>query len=342
MRPPQHPNRAGKATLADIARRARVSTITASRALHGGLPVAEATRARVLAAADDLGYTPNLLARGLVQNRTSTIGVIIIELANPFFAPMVSAVETVAAKRGFLVMVGESARNQEWERQYVVRFQQLRVGGIIVAPALITADYLAAAREAGTPVVVMSRRWDGGDFVTADNAAGGRLAARHLLSRGHRRIGLVAHEGPADTSFQDRLLAFRQVLAAAGVSVPAAWDLRMKATRIEDGIEAADGLLSLRRRPSAVFAMTDRMAMGLTHRLLARGIRVPEDMAIVGYDDIPFAACNQVPLTTVRIPVQQVGGMAAEMLFERMNGSISRKHQQRLLEPEMVVRDSCP
>ena len=342
MRPPQNRNRAGKATLVDIAQRAGVSTITASRALHGGLPVAEATRARILAAADDLGYTPNLLARGLVQNRTSTIGVIIIEIANPFFAPMVSAVETVAAKRGFLVVVGESARNPEWERQYVDRFQQLRVGGIIVTPALTQANHLAVARAAGTPVVVMSRRWLGGDYVTADNLAGGRLAAQHLLSRGHRRIGLVAPDHPLDTSFRDRIQGFRETLTSAGMSVPAPWELRTKATGIEDGVEAANGILALRRRPSAIFATTDREAMGLIQSLLAHGVRVPEDIAVVGYDDIPFAACSQVPLTTVKIPVWQIGELAAEVLFDRMDGRRPEKRQRMLLSPELVVRASSP
>lgn len=328
-------------TLDDVARLAGVSPITVSRALHGG-SVAVATRERVLAAAAQLGYLPNLLARGLVQNRTSTVGMVIVELANPFFAPMVSAVETVAAKRGSLVVIGESARSEQRERQYVDRFRQLRVGGIIVTPATRRVDHLEAIRGAGTPVVVMSRRWEDGDFVTADNGAGGRMAARHLLSRGHRRIGLVTPEGPMDTSFQDRLRGFRQVLASAGVSVPPAWDVRTKATRIEDGIEAADGLLSVARRPAAVFAMTDRMAMGLIQRLLAGGVRIPDEIAVLGYDDIPFASCCQVPLTTVRIPVQQVGDLAAECLFDRMDGRGSPRHRQQLLAPEMVVRASCP
>lgn len=334
--------RSGTVTLQDVARQAGVSPITASRALHGGLPVAKATRERVLATATGLGYVPNLLARGLVHNRTSTVGVVIVELANPFFAPMVSAVEAVAAKRGFLVVIGESARNEAAERQYVDRFQQLRIGGLIVTPATRTVDHLALARVGGTPVVVMSRRWQDGDYVTADNAAGGRMVARHLLSRGHRRIGLVTHDCPPDTSFQDRLQSFRRVLASAAVSVPARWDFRTKATDLENGVEAADTILALADRPSAVFAITDRIAMGLIHRLLERGVRVPEDIAVVGYDDIPFAACNQVPLTTVRIPVRQVGELAAEVLFNRMDGSIPKRHRQMLLAPELVIRASSP
>lgn len=335
-------HRKGAVKLEDVARRVGVSPITVSRALHGGNVVAKTTRERILAAAAELGYVPNLLARGLVYNRTSTVGVVIVELANPFFAPMVSAVETIAAKRGFLVIVGESGREEQRERQYVERFQQLRVGGILVAPATKRVDHLAAAQAGGTPVVVMSRRWEGGDYVTADNAAGGRMAARHLLSRGHHRIGLVTHDGPVDTSFQDRLRAFRRALASAGVSVPAHWDVRTKATWIEDGMAAADAILALADRPTAIFAMTDRMAMGLVQRLLARGIRVPEDIAVVGYDDIPFAECNLVPLTTIRIPLRQVGELAAEVLFDRMEAATSKKRREVLLTPELVIRASSP
>ncbi len=332
----------GSITLEDIARKARVSPITASRALRDSPLVAQTTRERVLAAASTLGYVPNLLARGLVHNRTATVGAVIVELANPFFAPMVSAIEAVAAKRNFLVVIGESGRNEQVERRYVDRFQQLRIGGIIVTPASTALCHLAAVRDLGIPVVVMSRRWEDGDYVTADNAEGGRMAARHLLERGHRRIGLITHAGPVDTSFQDRLRAFRKVLASAGVSVPPPWDLRTKATLMEDGMEAADAFLAMADRPTAIFALTDRMAMGLVHRLLQRGMKVPGEIAVLGYDDIPFAQCCEVPLTTVRIPLRKVGELAAELLFDRMDGRGPRGRQHVRLAPELVVRASCP
>ena len=124
--------------------------------------------------------------------------------------------------------------------------------------------------------------------------------------------------------------------------MPSRWDLRTKATWIEDGMAAADAILALRHRPSAVFATTDREAMGLIHRFLARGVRVPKDIAVVGYDDIPFAACNQMPLTTVKIPMRRVGELAAEVLFDRMDGTSPRRRQQVLLPPELVIRASSP
>jgi LacI family transcriptional regulator len=336
------PAKAGAVTLADIARRAGVSSITASRALRPNGVVAQTTRARVLAAAAELGYVPNLLARGLVQNRTATVGVVVLELSNPFFVPMLSAVESIAAKRDFLVVVGESRRDADKERRYVEQFQQLRIGGIIVTTASRQFDHLASARAGGTPVVLMARRWEEGDYVTADHVEAGRLVARHLLSRDYRRIGLVWTHEPENTAIEERIHGVRQVFAEAGVELPPRWDLRTPTTLLEDGMEAADRFLAMADRPRAVFVSTDRQAMGFVERVVSQGVRVPEDLAIVGYDDIPFAACARVPLTTVAIPMRRMGELAAEILFDRMEGKGPRESQQTLLAPELVIRASCP
>ena len=293
-------------------------------------------------AATDLGYTPNLLARGLVHNRTRTVGVVVLELANPFFAPMLSAIHSIAAKRGFLVVIGESSRDEEEERQYIEQFQQLRIGGIIVSPVTRRLDHLAAARATGTPVVVMARRWEDGDHVATDDVKGGQLAAQHLLSRGHKQIGIVRFADPDHTPVQARVLGFRQVLTSAGVQIPAKWDIQVDGTLIEHGVEAADTLLGLSQRPSALFVTSDRKAMGVVHRLLGRGVRIPEDIAVVGYDDIPYASCAQVPLSTVAVPKRPLGEISAELLFDRFDGIAPTEHQQILLPPELILRASSP
>jgi LacI family transcriptional regulator len=334
--------RTGAVTLADIARRAGVSPITASRALRSSGVVAQATKDRVLAAAVELGYVPNLLARGLVQNRTATVGVVVLELANPFFVPMLSAVESIAAKRSFLVVVGESGREADKERRYVEQFQQLRIGGIIVTTASRRFEHLAAARVGGTPVVLMARRWDEGDYVTADHVAAGRLVAKHLLARDYRRIGLVWTHELENPSIQERIVGIRQVFADAGAQLKPQWDLQTPTTLLEDGMDAADRYLAMHDRPRAVFVSTDRQAMGFVERVVAHGVRVPEDMAVVGYDDIPFAACARVPLTTVAIPMRRMGELAAEILFDRLDGVPSSEPRQVLLQPELIVRASSP
>jgi len=334
--------RTGAVTLADIARRAGVSPITASRALRSTAVVAQATRERVLAVAAELGYVPNLLARGLVQNRTATVGVVVLELSNPFFVPMLSAVESIAAKRGFLMVVGESGRDADKERRYVEQFQQLRIGGIIVTTASRRFDHLVAAHAGGTPVVLMARRWDEGDYVTADHVEAGRLVGKHLLARDYRRVGLVWTHEPENTAIEERILGVRQVLADAGVELQDRWNLRTPTTLLEDGMDAADRYLAMPERPRAVFVSTDRQAMGFVERVVAHGVRVPEDMAVVSYDDIPFAACARVPLTTVAIPMRRMGELAAEILFDRLDGAAGPEARQILLQPELIVRASSP
>jgi len=338
----RRPKRPGTVTLASVAQRAGVSPITASRALRQGNLVAEATSDRALAAARELGYAPNLLARGLVHNRTATVGVVVLELANPFFAPMLSAIHAMAAKRGFLMVVGESGRSEDEERRYVEHFQQLRIGGMIVSPVTSRLDHLVRARSQGTPVVVMARRWEDGDYVATDDVKGGRLAAQHLLDRGHRRIGIVRLGDPDHTAVQARVLGFREVLGSAGLTVPEMWDFQVPGSQIGYGVEVADRLLGLSERPSALFVTSDRMAIGVIHRLLEQGVQVPEDFAVIGYDDIPYAFCAQVPLTTVAIPTRRLGEMSAEILFSRLDDVAPDDPRQILLAPELMIRASCP
>ncbi len=289
-------------TLSHVAHLAGVSPMTVSRAFSRSELVAAPTRERVLSVARKLGYSPNLLAGGLVQNRTATVGVIVLELANPFFAPMLSAIHALAAKRGFLVVVGESARDEEEERRYVEQFGQLRIGWIIINPVTGRLDHLEKARAAGTPVVVMGRRWEDGDYVATDDLRGGRIAARHLLKRGHRRIGIVRMADPNHSPVQARFLSFREVLRSAGVPLPDAWDVRTSGAEINDDVEAVDRLLAQSQPPFAMFVTSDRQALGVVNRLLDLGHRVPEDIAVIGYDDIPYAECSRVPLTTIAVP----------------------------------------
>lgn len=220
-----------------------------------------------MAAATELGYTPNLLARGLVHNRTATVGVVVLELANPFFAPMLSAIHAVAAKRGFLVVIGESSRDEEEERRYIEQFQQLRIAGIIVSPVTNKLDHLAAARANGTPVIVMARRWEDGDYVSTDDVEGGRLAAEHLLKRGHRRIALIRRGDARHAPVQAIAQGLHEVLGSAGIVVPDAWDVRVADGQIRDGMEATDRLLAQSERPSAAPTRNPRARGRRGHRL---------------------------------------------------------------------------
>lgn len=331
-----------EATIKDVARRASVAPITVSRTLSGVPIVSPATRERVLKAIDELDYAPNLLARGLVQNRTTTIGALVLELANPFYMPMMSAIQSVSHQRGYLLVAGESARDIELEREYLEQFHQLRVAGIVVTPCSTEMSHLSLVRKKGIPVVSLSTPWKDGDFVAADNTLGGGLVSRHLLSLGHHRIGCVFMAERGTAAIDDRVRGFHAGLAAAGFAVPAEWQIATAGTTLEDGAAAADTLLARGKLPTAIFATTDRLAIGLIHRIRQLGVRVPEDLAVVGCDDIPYAETSAVPLTTLSIPKRRMGEEAARLLFERITAQADGHDSRRiLLAPELVIRKSC-
>lgn len=328
-------------TIRDVARRAGVSPITVSRAFSGTHPVAEETRRRVLQAAEELGYVPNLVARGMVHKRVPMIGVVVPELANPFFVPIIDAVQAVARERNHMVVISQSQSDPDMERASINQFRQMRMAGALITPASMAPEHLRSLRDHDMPIVVVARCWDDGDCVTVDDVAGGRLVAEHLLRLGHRRIGCVAHGGPGNVAVQARMKGFRSALEAGGCSLPSEWVIRTQTVRLADAIQAAEAFLELSERPTAVFVTADRLAIGFIHRLRARGVRVPEDVAVVGYDDIRYAEFLEVPLTTVALPKYEMGKRAAEILFERVSEEGDGKPYRVLLEPKLIVRASC-
>ena len=329
-------------TVKDVARRAGVSPITVSRTFSGTHTVAPATRQRVLAAAEALGYVPDLLAQGLVRKQSAIIGITVLELANPFFAPIIDAVQAVAQARGYVVVVNQSGRQLEMERANLNQLRQMRVAGVLVTPASTDLSHLRALHASGTPVVLVSRRWADGDYVAIDEHEGGRLVGEHLARLGHRRLACVVLDEPHNAAHRDRIEGFTQALRAGGIDPP---QLILTPTqRLRDGMEAADQLLALPNRPTAAFVIADRMAIGFIHRLRQRGIDVPGDVAVVGYDDIRYAEFLEVPLTTVARSKQEIGERAVQILFDRIEAGEADgngRPQQVLLQPRLVVRASC-
>lgn len=329
-------------TLADVAREADVSMITASRALRDVSVVADETRRRVRAAAARLDYTPNLLARWLSERRSRTIGVVIHELDYAYFSPIVGALQARARSEGYLVITAESHRTVELEQEIIERFRQLMVSAILVHPSSSAAEHLAAARQEGTPVIAFARPWEFGDSVAVDNPEAGRMAARFLLKRRRRRVAVVGTSDPENIPAQKRLAGLREVMGEVGFPPPPPeWQVLMAGTTFENGGDAADHLVR-HPLPDAVFCATDRLAFGLINRLLEIGVRVPEDVAVVGCDNIPHGAYSQVPLTTVAMPVGRMAELVTRTVFERIEGSGQPRPVQELLAPELIVRRSCP
>lgn len=330
------------ATLKDVARKAGVSPITVSRVYSGTHPVAEATRRKIVAAANDLGYVPHLMARALVSQHNPMIGVVVIDLANPFFTPVIDAVQEVVQRAGYLTVINQSKFQPELEVASLDHFRQMRLAGVLPVSVSPDLQHLSRLRATGVPVVSLARRWDEGDYVAVDHFAGGYLAGCHLCRLGHRKLACVANSHASSAS-KEKLAGFRAALCEHHVMLAPEQILWSSEAQVTEGARCADELLALAKRPTAVFVTADHQAVGFLHRLRQRGVRVPEDIAIVGHDDISYAEFLEVPLTTIALPKYELGRRAAQILLERIQArdAIDEEFQQILLEPHLVVRASC-
>lgn len=328
-------------TLKDVARAAGVSPITVSRAFSTTHPVAKKTRQRILEVAETLQYVPDLHARALVGKQMPVIGIVVPELANPFFVSIIDGVQATARRQDHMLIISQSERQTDLEQACFAEFRQFRVAGVLVTPVSSDVGHLLRLRSQGTAVVVIARQWEG-DYVTVDHVAGGELACRHLLHLGHRKIGCVASLEAGNTAVEARVDGFRAALEATGGDLPPDWLIRSQSVNTADATHAAETFLQLRDRPTAVFVTADQLAMGFIHRLQERGVRVPDDIAVVGYDDIVYAEFLQVPLTTVALPKYEMGVRAVETLFDRIEaGEDGQPWRQVMLQPELIVRASC-
>jgi LacI family transcriptional regulator len=303
-------------TTHDVARRAGVSQATVSLVLSGNpkARVAAATRERVMQAADELGYRPNILARGLVSGRSYAIGVVVPDLTNPFFLDVVTGAQRVAAEAGYAILPGDTRESTPIRHLEALRARQ--VDGVVidgVGAATLPHDALSDLK-----VVVVdepSERWPG---VASDALAAGRAAAEHLLSLGHSRVAFV---GPATDvhSFRMRERGFFQALREAGVALPHEW-LRRTPPSVGGGLRAMRTLLASAERPTGVFCGNDLIAMGALKAALSAGVAVPREMSIVGCDDVEMASVVTPELTTVAIPARELGARAARLLIRQLDG----------------------
>jgi len=304
-------------SIKDIARTAGVSHSTVSRALGDSSLVSAETKARIQRLARDMGYSPDAQARSLVMGRTRTIGVVVTTIADPFIGEIVQAVESTARDHGYTVILVSSNAEPDREIRAVEMLWSKRVDGVIVTSSRIGALYHDYLERLGVPVVLINNRSRQGGLYTfavnVDNRHGGCLATNHLIELGHRRIGYLT--GPADHSDDlDRLAGYRQALAEAGIAFDPA--LVVPGTgRADAGEQALPVLMALQAPPTAVFCYNDVTAIGLMHAARQVGLSVPDDLAVVGFDDIPFALYNYPPLTTIAQPKPEMGKSAVEMVL---------------------------
>ncbi|MEU8134179.1 LacI family DNA-binding transcriptional regulator [Streptodolium elevatio] len=328
----------------DVARHAGVSVGTVSNVLNRPDRVSEATRSRVLRAIDELGFVRNDSARSLRSGRTNALGLIVLDVANPFFTDVARGVEDVSSRRGTVVILCNSDDSVVKQETYLQVLQEQRVRGVLVTPAHDSALPVDALRTRGMAVVLLDRSGDRPDLcsVAVDDEAGGQLATEHLLAAGHDDFAFVS--GPLTIrQCEERRRGMRRALRGAGLRLSGAVrDVQVSGMNARSGAEAARRLLADGKKglPSAVLCANDLLAMGFMREMLRAGVRIPQDVALVGYDDIEFAAAAAIPITSVRQPTYQLGQTAAELLLDECENPEGHAHQQVTFQPELVVRES--
>jgi LacI family transcriptional regulator len=330
------------ATLRDVAAAAGVHPATASRALNPGtrLLVSEETARRVTEAAERLGYRPNPVARSLRTRRSHTIGVMIPDLNNPLFPPIVRGLEDRLAKHGYVALIGNTDGDTTRERMVFDQMRARHVDGFVLATATLHNPILAEAAEADLPVVLMNRTAQGYPFssVSVDNEQGERAAVTHLASLGHTRIGHIA--GPQEISTGvARLRGFLDGMRAHGLTAEDSQIIYATGYTIEEGLRCGRELLEANGDLTAIVAANDLLAVGCYGAFDELGLRCPEDMSVIGFNDMPFIDRLRPPLSTVRFPHYKLGTEAAKLLLERIEDAESPV-KILYLAPELVARGS--
>jgi LacI family transcriptional regulator len=329
-------------TIRDVARLADVHPGTVSRALNEQTRalVNEETAARVQRAAIELGYRPNPIARGLKTNRSFTIGVLIPDLTNPLFPPIVRGIEDRLGAAGYTPLLVNTDNDPERERSHIEAMLARQVDGLIAATARLDVEPLAEAAAGGMPLVLVNRSFEDGSVaaVTVDDGKGIGLAVEHVAGLGHRRIGHVA--GPQNVSTgHRRYLGFLAAMEAACLEVPGDRISVSDAFTESEGARACAEVLAGSPRVTAIVAANDRLAMGCYDTLAALGLACPRDVSIVGFNDMPFIDRLRPPLTSVRVPQREIGTTAADLLLAQLSHG-SEPPREILLEPTLVVRES--
>lgn len=331
------------ATIKDVAAKAGVSTATVSHVVNSSRAVSPETKKKVTAAIKALKYRPDGVARSLRVNQTGTIAVLVSDVTNPFFADFVRGVGDTAHQRGerYNLLLCNTEENTAREQRAIDLVLERRIDGIVMAPVGGNAAMLAELAENGLPLVFGDRKLKGVsvDTVVVDNVAAAGELTRHLIALGHKRIGLLEAD-LASSAIHERAAGFREALAEAGLEL----DPRHVAksfSSIAAAEEAGKALLDAAPRPDAIFCTNNFMTLGMMQAVIDRGLACPEDIAVTGFDDFPWAAAFRPRLTVVAQPAYEIGRETATLLFDRISGRRTGAPIQMVLNATLIVRDSC-
>ncbi|MFW0795225.1 LacI family DNA-binding transcriptional regulator [Gordonia sp. CPCC 205515] len=322
-------------TSRDVARLAGVSQPTVSRALRGDTRVAEATRLRVAEAADALGYVPSEAGRSLVTRMTRRIGIVVTDLTNPFYPQLVGPLHDELEKHGYRIMVFAERTDSLTAVEHLVDGS---VDGVVLLTTTLGSRLPSELTRRGVPFVCLNRESGSGldDAAVVDNELGGKMAADHLVELGHRRIAGIF--GPEDTSTgRDRELGFRFALAEAGIAIPVALTAHGPFD-FDTGHAEMQRFLDMANPPTAVFCGNDVVAIGALNAAVGAGARVPGDVSIVGFDDIPMASWEAFRLTTVAYDLSDMAVSAARLLVRRLGAQADDQPQREVMVPSLIVR----
>ncbi len=332
----------GTVTIYDVAREAKVSMATVSRVVNGNPNVKPSTRKRVLETIQQLGYRPNAVARGLASKRTTTVGVVIPDVSSPFYAELTRGIEDIATMYHYHIILCNSDRKKEKELQLVETLLEKQVDGLLFLGGEVTTEHQKMFTESPVPVVLAATRdsEEKSPSVTIDQRQAAYDATSMLIQLGYQQIGLIV-DSLTDMVFgYPRYQGYKDALTRAGIPLREDW-IRVGEGNYGSGLEAMNCLLDIEEPPKAIFAAGDQMAVGALHALQDRGKSVPHDMAVFGFGDIPLASQVRPLLSTVSVPMYDIGAVAMRFLTKFINKE-PIESSQVILEHRLVLRDSTP
>ena len=334
-----------KATIKDIAEIAEISYSSVSRALNGLKGVSEETRQKVKKIAEEMEYSPNAVARGLVQKQTGTLALILPDITNPFYPEIARGVEERASMAGYNTFLCNTNYDLSKEESYLLNLLEKRVDGIILAPVSSQSNLFEQRKHMPVPFVYLGNTPErtNHSFVITDNVRGGYLATRTLIEKGYRRIGFISGKDE-ESPVGGRFTGFMEAMVRYNIEVNDDYT-RLGNWRLKSGYEIIKQMIDSGVYPEAVVAGNDILAMGILQGIKEKGLRVPGDIAVIGFDDIPHASWPAINLSTIRQPKSRMGKSAVEILLDQLQtengGGTVLKATKIILDPELILRGTC-